>query len=213
MHEEFVCHLTAYGMSAGTRVGVPLGTYRAPSLPLAVNWLRERAEWLSRMLDPRPDAPWLPPGTLVEAAERAWAVPETLRAWSADINGHLRLAERLLAGDLVEVRWYDETTEYELLAESVDAARMRRVDVSGQEAAGHPDVDGTDEEGTLALPVVRADLTEAATLRFAAVEIEARSRGANSYFGLRVPPPATPEEPRPRPRAARLRERLGRRRD
>ncbi|MDT0412883.1 MULTISPECIES: hypothetical protein [Streptomyces] len=209
MHEEFVCHLTAYGMSAGARVGVPLGTYRAPSLPLAVNWLRERAEWLSRMLDPGPDTPWLPPGTLVESAERAWAVPETVRAWSNDINGHLLLAEKLLAGDLVEVRWHDEATEYELLAESVDAARMRRVDVSTPQAAGHPDVD---DDGTLALSVVRAEIAEAATLRFAAVEIEARSRGANSYFGLRVPAPATPEEPRPRPRAARLRERLGRRR-
>src|SRR5699024_7821017 len=57
---------------------------------------------------------------------------------------------------------------------------------------------------------VRAEIAESATLRFAAVEIEARSRGANSYFGLRVPAPATPEEPRPRPRAARPRERLGR---
>ncbi|MFE9249010.1 hypothetical protein [Streptomyces sp. NPDC007088] len=213
MHEEFLCHVTAYGVSGGTRVGVPLGVYRAPSLPLAVAWLRERADWLARLLDPEPEAPWLPAGCLVEAAERAWAVPDALRAWSTDIDGHLRLAEDLLAGELVEVRWHDESVEYELLAESVDAARMRRVSPPPTSAgAGAGEVPGEDTRRRAA-----AAVEESATLKFAAVRLEARSRGPNSYFGLRVPAPAHTPDPqrggRPgRSGGLRLRERLSRRR-
>lgn len=217
MHEEFLCHVTAYGVSGGARVGVPLGVYRAPSLPLAVAWLRERAEWLARLLDPEPDAPWLPAGSLIEAAERAWAVPDALRTWSTDIDGHLRLAEDLLAGELVEVRWHDESVEYELLAESVDAARMRRVSpppTSTGAVAGPGEGLGEDTKRRAA---AAAAVEESATLKFAAVRMEARSRGPNSYFGLRVPAPARTPEPqrggRPgRSGGLRLRERLSRRR-
>lgn len=56
MHDEFLCHVTAYGVCGGRRIGVPLGTYRAPTLALALWWLRDRASWIAQRLDPRPDA-------------------------------------------------------------------------------------------------------------------------------------------------------------
>lgn len=221
MHEEFLCHVTAYGVSGGVRVGVPLGVYRAPSLPQAVTWLRERAEWLAALLDPHPESAWLPPGTVIEAARRVWEVPDALRAWSADIDRHLRLAEELLAGELVEVRWHDESTEYELLAESVDAARMRRVNPPQvpAEAQGGAREESV-VESTLALPLVHrrredaAEQEEYATLQFAAVHLEARSRGPNSYFGLRVPsqPHSEPASAARREGGVRLRDRLTRKR-
>ncbi|MER7173490.1 hypothetical protein [Streptomyces mesophilus] len=36
-------------------VGVPLGTDRAPSLPPALWWLRERAAWIAERFDLTPD--------------------------------------------------------------------------------------------------------------------------------------------------------------
>ncbi len=60
MHDEFLCHVTAYGVCDGRRIGVPLGTYRAPTLALALWWLRDRASWIAERLDPQPDTPHLP---------------------------------------------------------------------------------------------------------------------------------------------------------
>ncbi|MFD6418572.1 hypothetical protein [Streptomyces sp. NPDC060194] len=126
MHHEILCQITAYGVSGGARIGVPLGTYRAPSLPLALWWLRDRAAWLAARLDPRPDEAWLPPGALTETGQEMWGVPDRIRSWSEDREGQELIGERLMDGELVELRWQDETTEYELLAESTDALRMRR---------------------------------------------------------------------------------------
>ncbi|GAA1423354.1 hypothetical protein GCM10009601_26420 [Streptomyces thermospinosisporus] len=83
MHDEFLCHVTAYGVCDGRRIGVPLGTYRAPTLALALWWLRGPAR-------------------------------------------QEEVAEALAAGRLVRIATGDDTTEYELLAESVDALRMQR---------------------------------------------------------------------------------------
>ncbi|MBQ0826909.1 hypothetical protein [Streptomyces tagetis] len=126
MHDEFLCHVTAYGVCDGRRIGVPLGTYRAPTLALALWWLRDRASWIAERLDPQPDAPHLPRGALTPLADDAPDVPAVLRAWCADIARQESVAEELAAGRLVRIATGDETTEYELLAESVDALRMQR---------------------------------------------------------------------------------------
>lgn len=126
MHDEFLCHVTAYGVCDGQRIGVPLGTYRAPTLALALWWLRDRASWIAERLDPRPDGGRIPAAALVPVAETAPDVPGALRAWCADPNQQELVADELGSGRLVRIALSDETTEYELLAESVDAVRMQR---------------------------------------------------------------------------------------
>ncbi|MFI5799177.1 hypothetical protein [Streptomyces sp. NPDC051677] len=126
MHDEFLCHVTAYGVCAGRRIGVPLGTYRAPTLALALWWLRDRASWMAERLDPRPEDEHIPPGALVPVADNVPDVPALLRAWCADMDRQELVADELAGGRLVRIAVSDETTEYELLAESVDALRMQR---------------------------------------------------------------------------------------
>ncbi|CAL9345271.1 hypothetical protein SUDANB58_00350 [Streptomyces sp. enrichment culture] len=126
MHDEFLCHVTAYGVCGGRRIGVPLGTYRAPTLALALWWLRDRASWIAERLDPRPGTAPLPSGALVPVADTVPDVPAVLRAWCGDVARQERVADELAAGRLVRVAVSDDTTEYELLAESVDALRMQR---------------------------------------------------------------------------------------
>ncbi|AKN74777.1 hypothetical protein QR97_38220 [Streptomyces sp. PBH53] len=126
MHDEFLCHVTAYGTCGGRRVGVPLGTYRAPTLALALWWLRDRANWIADRLDPRPEAGRFPPGALVPVADTVPDVPAVLRAWCGDPARQEQVADELAAGRLVRIATGDDTTEYELLAESVDALRMQR---------------------------------------------------------------------------------------
>ncbi|MFI8189194.1 hypothetical protein ACIF8T_10425 [Streptomyces sp. NPDC085946] len=127
MHDEFLCHVTAYGVCDGRRIGVPLGTYRAPTLALALWWLRDRASWIAERLDPRPDAEHVPSGALVPVADTVPDVPAVLRAWCADVAQQEHVADELAAGRLVRIATSDDTTEYELLAESVDAWRMQRM--------------------------------------------------------------------------------------
>ncbi|MCL7429562.1 hypothetical protein ACFVP3_11200 [Streptomyces sp. NPDC057806] len=126
MHDEFLCHVTAYGTCGGRRIGVPLGTYRAPTLALALWWLRDRAAWIAERLDPHPDAEHLPAGALVPVAGTVPDVPAVLRAWCGDTAQQELVAEQLAAGRLVRIATHDDTTEYELLAESIDALRMQR---------------------------------------------------------------------------------------
>lgn len=126
VHDEFLCHVTAYGMCGGQRVGVPLGTYRAPTLALALWWLRDRASWIAERLDPSPEAPAFPAGALVPVADTVADVPALLRAWCADDVQQELVADELAGGRLVRIAAHDDTTEYELLAESVDALRMQR---------------------------------------------------------------------------------------
>ncbi|MGA5126080.1 hypothetical protein ACPCAG_22605 [Streptomyces pseudogriseolus] len=126
MHDEFLCHVTAYGVCDGRRIGVPLGTYRAPTLALALWWLRDRALWIAERLDPQPDAEHLPTGALVPVPEGVPDVPTVLRTWCGDLERQEEVAEALAAGRMVRVATGDDTTEYELLAESVDALRMQR---------------------------------------------------------------------------------------
>jgi hypothetical protein len=126
VHDEFLCHVTAYGVCGGERVGVPLGTYRAPTLALALWWLRDRATWIAERLDPSPDSPCFPAQALAPVARHVPDVPETLRIWRDDVAHQEMVAEHLAAGRLIRVATRDETTEYELLAESVDALRMDR---------------------------------------------------------------------------------------
>ncbi|MFF5483236.1 hypothetical protein ACFY5C_38805 [Streptomyces sp. NPDC012935] len=126
MHDEFLCHVTAYGVCGGRRIGVPLGTYRAPTLALALWWLRDRASWIAERLDPRPDAVHFPASALVPVADNVPDVPAVLRAWCGDDDQQDLVADELAAGRLVRIALSDETTEYELLAESIDALRMQR---------------------------------------------------------------------------------------
>ncbi|RVU28168.1 hypothetical protein EOT10_05500 [Streptomyces antnestii] len=126
MHDEFLCHVTAYGICGGQRVGVPLGTYRAPTLPLAMWWLRDRASWIAERLDPRPGNPHFPEHAITPVADTVPDVPGALRAWCGDIERQERVAEELATGKLVRLITRDDTTEYEFLAESVDALRMQR---------------------------------------------------------------------------------------
>ena len=126
MHDEFLCHVTAYGVCGGRRIGVPLGTYRAPTLALALWWLRDRASWIADRLDPQPDAEHFPPSALVPVADTVLDVPAVLRAWCGDVGHQELVADELAAGRLVRIAVSDDTTEYELLAESVDALRMQR---------------------------------------------------------------------------------------
>ncbi|MEU1079004.1 hypothetical protein ABZ368_01970 [Streptomyces sp. NPDC005908] len=126
MHDEFLCHVTAYGVCDGRRIGVPLGTYRAPTLALATWWLRDRALWIAERLDPQPDAEHLPQGALVPVPDSVPDVPTVLRTWCGDVTRQEEAAEALAAGRMVRIATGDDTTEYELLAESVDALRMQR---------------------------------------------------------------------------------------
>ncbi|MFE6280864.1 hypothetical protein [Streptomyces sp. NPDC057877] len=126
MHDEFLCHVTAYGICDGRRIGVPLGTYRAPTLALALWWLRDRAIWIAERLDLSPEREVFPPGALVPVAPTVADVPALLRAWCTDVTQQERVADELAAGRLVRIATCDDTTEYELLAESVDALRMQR---------------------------------------------------------------------------------------
>jgi hypothetical protein len=126
VHDEFLCHVTAYGVCGGRRIGVPLGTYRAPTLALALWWLRDRASWIAERLDPRPDAEHFPPSALVPVADNVPDVPTVLRTWCGDVSRQELVADELAAGRMVRIAVSDETTEYELLAESVDALRMQR---------------------------------------------------------------------------------------
>ncbi|KOV64259.1 hypothetical protein ADK64_17425 [Streptomyces sp. MMG1121] len=113
-------------MCDGRRIGVPLGTYRAPTLALALWWLRDRASWIAERLDPSPQDPAFPGGALVPVAETVADVPSLLRAWCADDVRQELVADELAGGRLVRIAARDDTTEYELLAESVDALRMQR---------------------------------------------------------------------------------------
>ncbi|MCT9009123.1 hypothetical protein ACWGKW_22060 [Streptomyces sp. NPDC054766] len=126
MHDEFLCHVTAYGICGGQRVGVPLGTYRAPTLALALWWMRDRAAWMAERLDPQPEDPTFPPNSIAPVGESVPDVPAMLRAWCGDSEQQELVADELAAGKLVRVSTNDDTTEYELLAESVDALRMHR---------------------------------------------------------------------------------------
>ncbi|MDF3301303.1 hypothetical protein [Streptomyces tropicalis] len=126
MHDEFLCHVTAYGVCGGRRVGVPLGTYRAPTLALALWWLRDRALWIAERLDPGPGTPHVPPHALVPVPDSTPDVPGILRTWCADPHRQEQVADALAEGRLVRFAASDETTEYELMAESVDALRMQR---------------------------------------------------------------------------------------
>ncbi|MFI8299004.1 hypothetical protein ACIGCZ_24025 [Streptomyces nigra] len=126
MHDEFLCHVTAYGVCDGRRIGVPLGTYRAPTLALALWWLRDRASWMAERLEPRPESEHIPPGALVPVADTVPDVPAVLRSWCGDPDQQELIADELAAGRLVRIAVSDDTTEYELLAESVDALRMQR---------------------------------------------------------------------------------------
>ncbi|MEU6547875.1 hypothetical protein [Streptomyces sp. NPDC046859] len=126
MHDEFLCHVTAYGVCDGRRIGVPLGTYRAPTLALALWWLRDRASWMAERLDPRPESERIPAAALVPVADTVPDVPAVLRAWCGDVDQQELIADELAAGRLVRIAVSDDTTEYELLAESVDALRMQR---------------------------------------------------------------------------------------
>ncbi|MFI9828978.1 MAG: hypothetical protein HOV73_14770 [Streptomyces sp.] len=126
MHDEFLCHVTAYGTCGGQRIGVPLGSYRAPTLALALWWLRDRASWIAERLDPQPEISRIPQSALVPVAPSAPDVPAVLRAWCGDAAQQELVAEELAAGRLIRIATSDDTTEYELLAESVDALRMQR---------------------------------------------------------------------------------------
>jgi hypothetical protein len=126
VHDEFLCHVTAYGAAGGQRIGVPLGTYRAPTLPLALWWLRDRATWIAERLDPTPECPYFPAQALSLIGAHVPDVPDLLRGWRDDPACQNRVAEQLAAGLLIRVAVHDEVTEYELLAESVDALRMHR---------------------------------------------------------------------------------------
>lgn len=126
MHDEFLCHVTAYGVCGGERIGVPLGTYRAPTLTLALWWLRDRATWIAERLDPSPENDHFPASALTPVGPGVPDVPHTLRAWRDDVIHQNIVGEHLAAGRLIRVATHDDTTEYELLAESVDAMRMDR---------------------------------------------------------------------------------------
>ena len=126
MHDEFLCHVTAYGVCGGRRIGVPLGTYRAPTLTLALWWLRDRASWIAERLDPDPANPLFPPNSIAPVADTVPDVPNILRAWCGNTDQQELVADELAAGRQIRFAISDDTTEYELLAESVDALRMQR---------------------------------------------------------------------------------------
>nr|WP_237693596.1 hypothetical protein [Streptomyces sp. SID2888] len=103
-----------------------MGTYRAPTLALALWWMRDRASWIAERLDPQPGNPLFPPNSIAPVADTVPDVPGVLRAWCGDTDRQEEAADELAAGRLVRIAISDETTEYELLAESVDAVRMQR---------------------------------------------------------------------------------------
>ncbi|CAM5743077.1 hypothetical protein [Streptomyces hirsutus] len=126
MHDEFLCHVTAYGVCDGRRIGVPLGTYRAPTLALAL-WVAARPRLLDRRA-PRPAAGGraLTRAALVPVADGAPDVPAVLRAWCGDVAHQEEMAEALAAGQMVGLATGDDPTDCGFLAQSVDALRMQR---------------------------------------------------------------------------------------
>ncbi|MGW1627606.1 hypothetical protein, partial [Streptomyces sp. NPDC002172] len=84
------------------------------------------ASWIAERLDPLPENPRFPQGSLVPVAETVSDVPGLLRAWCADAARQELVADELADGRLVRIALQDDTTEYELLAESIDALRMQR---------------------------------------------------------------------------------------
>src|SRR5882757_3529726 len=84
VHDEFLCYVTAYGICGGQRVGVPLGSYRAPTLALALWWMRDRAAWMAERLDPQPEDPTFPPNSIAPVGSTVPDVPGVLRAWGGD---------------------------------------------------------------------------------------------------------------------------------
>src|SRR5690349_21637344 len=100
VHDEFLCHVTAYGICGGRRIGVPLGTYRAPTLALALWWMRDRASWMASRLDPQPEDPTFPPNSIAPVADTVPDVPSVLRAWCGDTLQQELVAEELAAGKL-----------------------------------------------------------------------------------------------------------------
>ncbi|RFU82337.1 hypothetical protein DY218_33825 [Streptomyces triticagri] len=138
MHQEFLCQVTAYGMCDGRWVGVPLGSYRAPSLSLALWWMRERATWMAERLDPVPERCRWPERALVPVADDVPDAPGELRAWRDDRPGQDAAGEQLARGLLVRFATRDDTTVYELLAESVDALRMQRAALNDVPPLGAP---------------------------------------------------------------------------
>lgn len=127
MHDEFLCRVTAYGICGGQRVGVPLGACHAPTLALALWWMRDRVLWIAERLDPHPGNPAYLPNSIVPVADSVPDMPGVLRAWSGNTAEQELVAEELAAGNLVRIATSDDTAEYELLAESVDAPRMQRI--------------------------------------------------------------------------------------
>jgi hypothetical protein len=77
-------------------------------------------------LDPRPEAAHFPSSALVPVSDTVLDVPAVLRAWCGDAARQELVADGLAAGRLVRIAVCDDTTEYELMAESVDALRMQR---------------------------------------------------------------------------------------
>ena len=89
-------------------------------------WLRDRASWIAERLDPRPDDPTFPPNSIAPVPATVPDVPGMLRAWCGDPVQQELVADELAAGRLVRIATSDDTTEYEFLAESIDALRMHR---------------------------------------------------------------------------------------
>jgi hypothetical protein len=179
VHDEFLCHVTAYGICGGQRVGVPLGTYRAPTLPLALWWLRDRATWIAERLDPRPGSEHFPAQALTPVGENVPDVPYTLRIWRDDVAHQDMIGEHLAAGRLVRVATQDETTEYELLAESVDALRMDRALPTLIDPADIPDA-------------YRRERPPVSPSRTAAHQQARKSRTGGQWFSVNSPVPPLP---------------------
>ncbi len=125
VHDEFLCHVTAYGICGGRRIGVPLGTYRAPTLALALWWMRDRAPGWRRGSIRNPRSPTLP-NLIAPVADTVPDVPSVLRAWCGDTLNRSWSPRSWPPESSSASPPATDTTEYELLAESVDALRMQR---------------------------------------------------------------------------------------
>ncbi|MGF0167024.1 hypothetical protein [Streptomyces koyangensis] len=109
-----------------------LGGAVAPTRRLVLRWLRNQAFRLAGGLDPPPDVPWAPTGTLRRIPAAALDAPGALRGWAASIERQDDAGERLAHGEPFVFTVTDAAGWYRL------TARPLLVPCAVQPVTAHP---------------------------------------------------------------------------
>ncbi|MEW2705382.1 hypothetical protein AB0948_10240 [Streptomyces koyangensis] len=109
-----------------------LGGAVAPTRRLVLRWLRNQAFRLAGGLDPPPDVPWAPTGTLRRIPAAALDAPGALRGWAASIERQDDAGDRLAHGEPFVFTVTDAAGWYRL------TARPLLVPCAVQPVTAHP---------------------------------------------------------------------------